>query len=508
MFEEDLSPALQRALAAADFAARRAGAPAIGELHLLAGLLADGESQAARLLYRFGGRLPAVADDAASGGVQDAANPLPFDQKTREILRLARECVGSGGGFEPTGSEDVLVVMLEVHGAAGRQIVAHGVDRAALLADYAARRPSVLALPAGDIDFNPKRSGEETDVARIIDANANRAREGMRAVEDFARFARDDAALAQRLKDCRHQLRHALERLPFRTLAAARDVGADVGTSIVAADENFREGLASVVVANCKRAQEAVRVMEEYAKIESPDAAARFERIRYEMYAIERLLAIGIRAAERLGDARLYWLADPERTRGDFAWTVERALAGGVDVVQLRAKGLTDVELLDRAQWLRRQTRTAKAIFIVNDRPDIARLCEADGVHLGQDDLPIAAARKIVGPEALIGVSTHSIEQARRAVAQAADYIGVGPVFPSHTKSFDDFVGLGLVRQAVAEIRIPVYPIGGIDAAKLPDLVATGASRAAVSNAIGNAEDPAAAARRMADALAKAAARA
>ena len=182
-------------------------------------------------------------------------------------------------------------------------------------------------------------------------------------------------------------------------------------------------------------------------------------------------------------------------------WTIAEAAAGGAQVFQLREKTLSDRELLERARNVRRWTREAGTLFIVNDRPDIARLAEADGVHLGQDDLPVAAARRIVGPDALIGVSTHTPEQVRRAVLDGADYLGVGPTFPSRTKSFDHFPGLDFVRFAAAETSLPTFALGGISLANVPQVIEAGAKRVAISAAIAQADDPAMVARQLRSAL-------
>ncbi len=126
----------------------------------------------------------------------------------------------------------------------------------------------------------------------------------------------------------------------------------------------------------------------------------------------------------------------------------------------------------------------------MNDRPDLAAVCHADGVHLGQEDLSVKDARAIVGADALIGVSTHTIEQARQAVLEGANYIGTGPTFPSGTKQFENFPGLEFLRAVAAEIRLPAFAIGGITPAKLPQVLATGITRIAVSGSITSAPDP------------------
>src|SRR5262249_27095687 len=123
-------------------------------------------------------------------------------------------------------------------------------------------------------------------------------------------------------------------------------------------------------------------------------------------------------------------------------WTIREAAAGGASIFQLREKNLSDRDLLERARNVRRWTREVGALFIMNDRPDIARLAEADGVHVGQDDLPVKEVRRVVGPHVLVGVSTHNLGQLRQAVLDGASYVGVGPTFPSGTKQFEAFPGL------------------------------------------------------------------
>jgi len=170
-------------------------------------------------------------------------------------------------------------------------------------------------------------------------------------------------------------------------------------------------------------------------------------------------------------------------------------------VVQLREKGLGDRELLARAREVREWTRKAGVLFIVNDRPEVARLVEADGVHLGQDDLSIADARRIVGPSLLLGVSTHRLEQVRRAVLDGADYLGVGPVFPSKTKTFNDFPGLEFIRAAASQTTLPQFVLGGIGPGNVAAVVDAGARRIAVSSAVAQSDDPERSARELRQAL-------
>jgi thiamine-phosphate pyrophosphorylase len=191
-------------------------------------------------------------------------------------------------------------------------------------------------------------------------------------------------------------------------------------------------------------------------------------------------------------DSRLYLIT---AVRPDLAAFLEAAVRGGVDIVQIREKELADGELLPRLEEARDVTRGLGVPLVVNDRPDLAALCEADFVHVGQDDLPVAPARSFgVG----VGQSTHWPEEIDVA---EADYIGVGPVYATPTKDGRSAVGLELVRYAASRARQPWFAIGGIDETNAPDVVAAGATRIAVVRAIGDAADPERAARTLREAL-------
>lgn len=179
----------------------------------------------------------------------------------------------------------------------------------------------------------------------------------------------------------------------------------------------------------------------------------------------------------------------------------DAAIRGGADVLQLRHKTASTDTLLAETARLLRLTRAAGIPLIVNDRADVARAAGADGVHLGQDDLSVADARRLLGPGFLIGQSTHSLEQARAAEAAGPDYIGVGPIFLTPTKPEYPHVGLGLIRQVMGQVSIPAVCIGGIDADNLAQVLEAGAERIAVVRAVCAASDPQAAARRLKDAL-------
>lgn len=212
-----------------------------------------------------------------------------------------------------------------------------------------------------------------------------------------------------------------------------------------------------------------------------------------------RVTDLGTARRMRLATSTLYVVTDARETRGDLRDFLDSVIAAGADVVQLREK---DADVKDLLRWgsaFRQAARAHEALFIVNDRPDVALAVGADGVHLGQDDLPPRWARRVLGPEPLIGLSTHSEEQLA-AVPAEVDYICVGPVHETPTKPDRAATGLGLVRLAAARASQTQHPrpwfaIGGLDGSTLPAVVTAGATRAAVVRAVTEAIDPAAAVR-------------
>jgi thiamine-phosphate pyrophosphorylase len=187
-------------------------------------------------------------------------------------------------------------------------------------------------------------------------------------------------------------------------------------------------------------------------------------------------------------------LIDGRSTPDEFAGLARSLVSAGAHMIQLRDKRLEDRSLLQRARMLREITSHGRVVFIMNDRPDLAVLAQADGVHIGQEEISVKDARTIVGPQAIVGVSTHSIVQARQAVLDGASYIGVGPTFPSETKQFERFPGTELLRAVAAEIRLPAFAIGGIGLESLPLVLQTGFRRVAIGAAIAQAPAPASAA--------------
>lgn len=193
---------------------------------------------------------------------------------------------------------------------------------------------------------------------------------------------------------------------------------------------------------------------------------------------------------ERLKNFRLYAITDLREKDPQILAQIEGALRGGVDIVQLRSKILSDQVLLDLGTKIRRLTRKLKKLFIVNDRVDLMLAMDADGVHLGQEDIPIRVARRMIGDSnKLIGCSTHRLKQAIEAEREGADYIGFGPIFETPTKPTYQPVGLGSIREVVRRIKIPVICIGGIDRSNVRKVIKAGANRVAVVRAIFSSKD-------------------
>lgn len=378
----------------------------------------------------------------------------------------------------------------------------------------------IAIVPSADLRKNPmtapvqtapdRKSNFSSDVrmtVRILDACLNRCREGLRVLEDFARFLLNEESVCRELKDMRHTLTASekllaesfTENAPLPSLLAARNTRQDVGTGITHGHEYFRETLQDLVTANCRRVQESLRSLEEFGKLVSPEFAAVIKQLRYRSYTVEQDLgqkttacrvAVDEIPSERLQRARVYVLITEAMCQQPWKVVVEASLAGGAGILQLREKSLSDRELLFRAKWIRDACEMHHALFIMNDRPDLATLVKAHGTHVGQSELPATEVRTLLSPGSLVGVSTHNTEQFIEAFQQGAAYVGVGPVFPSTTKAFQQFPGLEFVQQAAAAAVGPWFPIGGITLEHIPALCAAGATRVAVTSAVTQSASP------------------
>ncbi len=317
---------------------------------------------------------------------------------------------------------------------------------------------------------------------RILDANLDRAREGLRVIEEWCRFGLNDVALTEQCKHWRQDLAqwHSSE------LRAARNTPDDPGTALTHSQEAVRSSVEQVLQVNFARVEEALRVLEEYGKVYRSEMATAAKQMRYQVYTLESHL-LSAQRRQLLQSARLYLITCPS---DNLVPTVEAALQGGLTLVQYRDKETDDSTRFKNAQKLRQICREYGALFIVNDRVDLALAVDADGVHLGQEDLPIEWARQMLGQHKIIGRSTHNPEELNRAIEEGADYVGVGPVYETPTKAGRPAAGLEYVRYAAEHCSIPWYAIGGIDTQNIHDVLSAGAERVSVVRAIMQSDQP------------------
>lgn len=321
-------------------------------------------------------------------------------------------------------------------------------------------------------------------VTRILDANFNRGREALRVMEEAARFLLDDAELSERLKQLRHELTAAVTEVA--TLTVDRDSANDVGTALTHPREQDRASVVQVIEAAGSRLSEALRAIEEYAKVlgeEGPYLARTVEQLRYRGY--ELALALVRRLGPGLPRQWRCCLLLTEALCRHHPWQhiLDESLKAGVDCVQVREKLMEGRELIERVREVIRVVNHRAAV-IVNDRPDIAMLAGADGVHLGQTDLPVVEVRRLYGRQLIVGVSTSEMEEARDAKLDGADYCGIGPMFMSETKRKDFVAGPRYLRDYTAWNGLPHLAIGGVSPDNVAELARMGCHGVAISSAI------------------------
>ena len=319
-------------------------------------------------------------------------------------------------------------------------------------------------------------------IYRILDANLDRAREGLRIIEEWCRLGLNNQPLAEECKKTRQELAqwHSWE------LRQARDTPGDIGTELSHPQEEVRESIEQLLRANLSRTQEALRVLEEYSKLYEPQMAAACKQMRYRVYTIESNLLNNYRL-QQLHNSYLYLVTSPSEQLFPI---VEEALIGGLSLVQYRDKNANDRDRLEIATQLCQLCHKYNALFIVNDRVDLALAVDADGVHLGQQDVSVAFAREMLGAQKIIGRSTTNKEELAQAISEGVDYVGVGPVYETPTKPGKAAAGFNYISYAADKCPIPWYAIGGIDTTNVHEVIAAGGQRVAVVRAIMQAEQP------------------
>lgn len=506
---DQLTEAVRRILIEAANLAGAVDEPLITPEGLLWALIRD-ESRGSELLEQseitwssFLNDWPELPEELPEDLPKPPTDPvLMLSRLSEDVLTAAMQQAAEAGRHAEIGSEHLLWGLLTVDSEASAYLQDEGLSES----DVLTRIPQQSGFETEPIAVGEQFSfagptvSDQADAWRIIDAATNRCSEGMRVIEDVVRFRANDPLGTKLLKEWRHDFNALVKLMPAAERLAMRDTGGDVGTSISTNAEHERRSFPDLLAANFKRVGEALRTIEETGKLLGPadrETPKRAEALRYRAYTLEKTILRTMSVSPQLADARLYLLVTQELCTTSAERVIEESLANGVDVIQLREKTLDSKVFLEYARRVRKLTIDANVLLIINDRPDIAVLCGADGVHLGQEDFSVAEARKIVGADKLIGCSTHSIEQAQAAVLGGADYLGVGPVFPSGTKEFSEQAGRDYVRQTAGEITIPWFAIGGIDEENVGQVLQAGATRVAVCGAICGSSEPGYAASRL-----------
>ena len=332
----------------------------------------------------------------------------------------------------------------------------------------------------------PVTPPSDNRIAQLIDTNLDRAREGLRVMEDWCRFGLKRGDFSVQIKDWRQKLglnHHHIYR-------KARLTSSDPAMGVSHPLQKVRSTPEAIFIANSSRVQEALRVIEEFTRLTDPNLCEIASKIRYGTYAIEMDVlntSEGIKRRQTLKHCHLYLITT---NRGNLEKVVIQALKAGVRIVQYREKFLNDNEKVSQARYLASICKKYNSLFIVNDRIDIALAVDADGIHLGQEDIPTEIARELLGNEKIIGRSTHCLEDIKNAEDEGCDYIGIGPIFPSKTKKQLIPLGIDYLRKGLNESLLPAFAIGGINSSNISQLNQFNNLRIAVSNAIINSTDP------------------
>jgi len=327
-----------------------------------------------------------------------------------------------------------------------------------------------------------------SDLNRLLDANLNRASEGLRVLEDVARFVANDGPLSRELRGMRHALAEMMKSADVRLLSG-RDSVADVGR-----ESGLRVGgkrdLLSVIRANAKRVEESLRVIEEVARLSESGLtldAAVAERLRYSTYDVEKRLSGRVVRAQRAAAIDGLYVVVDRQAAGDRS-LIEitcAAIDGGARVIQLRDKTGERGTVYREAAELSAICRERDVVFIMNDYCDIAAAVGATGLHIGQQDMPLDAVRRVLPLNAIVGVSCEDVEDVRRAVADGADYIAVGAVFPTLQKADHALAGLDVLRESRGLVgSLPLVAIGGINLQNVVGVIDAGADSVAVIGAV------------------------
>ncbi|HOJ39879.1 MAG TPA: thiamine phosphate synthase [bacterium] len=320
---------------------------------------------------------------------------------------------------------------------------------------------------------------------RIIDADFNRAREALRTAEDGVRFLLNDRKLTYQIKRLRHDLSKVLlTHFQPEQLSRYRESEQDAGRH-----DDFRSESCpppEIIRRNLRRAGEALRTLEEYARSFSGKLSGEMHNLRFQLYRIEREVTL-LLARPRLPRPCLCVVLNLTE-QALFKQLALRVARAGPEMVQIRYKGEDVPFFLEMSRWLRERL-TRETLLVINDRPDVCLAVGAAGVHLGQKDLPADLARRLL-PEKLVGISCQTLPQLHQAARNGADYAGIGPVFPTPVKPEKTALGVKRLTALVKRSKIPVIAIGGITETNIEQVVETGVSGIAVISAVAHSACP------------------
>ena len=327
---------------------------------------------------------------------------------------------------------------------------------------------------------------EDLRIAQIIDANLDRAREGLRVLEDWARFALGREDLVKSFKN----FRQILGKHHLRIYKESRNFITDKCAGLSHPEQFNRKNASSIISSNAARVEEALRVIEEFSRDHNQNLYKISSEIRYEIYKLEIVLleAQSNHSLRKiLNENDLYFITiDTE----NLFEKIKHILEGGVKIIQLRFKQGKDADNLKFAIRVRKLCNDFDALFLINDRVDIALACSADGVHLGQDDLDIKSARSILGFSKIIGISASNELDIKKAIQDGCDYLGIGPVFATTTKKGKVPLGIDTLKSLTKDISIPWFAIGGIKQETIPLLKENNIHKVAIITDLVNSKRP------------------
>ncbi len=329
-------------------------------------------------------------------------------------------------------------------------------------------------------------NAEDLRIYQIIDANLDRAREGLRVLEDWARFGIGEEKYVERIKN----FRQILGKNHLEVYKQSRNHIEDKCKGLTHKEQINRKTYKQIISSNSGRVQEALRVIEEFSRLHNNKLSKIASEIRYEIYTLEvDLLSLtkSNKSKEILKENDLYVITDQKENLLEI---IEDILIAGVRIIQHRFKTGTDKDHLQEAIQIKNLCIKYNSLFIINDRIDIALASNADGIHLGQNDLDLKTARKLLGHSKIIGISANNEIDISNALSEGSDYIGIGPVFETTTKKDKKPLGIEKIKSLTKDLNIPWFAIGGVTTSNVSYLKSHGFKKVALISQLMNSEDP------------------